>query len=86
MEVLHITYVTKSITELILRYCSYLITNTKPAHLCPRRNTKSQGEHVWIEPVSKGEFDVALGARVISKEAGGRIQVLLFSVLIKPAR
>jgi len=34
------------------------------------------GEHVWIEPVSKGEFDVALGARVISKEAGGRIQVI----------
>ena len=30
---------------------------------------------MWIEPVSKGEFDVALGARVISKEAGGRIQV-----------
>ena len=25
--------------------------------------------------MSKGEFDVALGARVISKEAGGRIQV-----------
>ena len=29
--------------------------------------------------MSKGEFDVALGARVISKEAGGRIQVLFFS-------
>ena len=55
---------------------------TKPAHLCPKKNTKSQGEHVWIEPVSKGEFDIALGARVISKEAGGRIQVFFSFFMI----
>ena len=35
----------------------------------------AQGEHVWVEPVTRGEFDVALGARVISKAEGGRIQV-----------
>ena len=47
-----------------------------------KKNTKPQGEHVWIEPVSKGEFDVALGARVISKEAGGRIQVFFSFFMI----
>jgi len=25
-----------------------------------------QGDHVWIDPVSNGEFDVAIGAQVKS--------------------
>ena len=33
-----------------------------------------QGDHIWIEPVSKREFDVAIGARVVSAE-GRKIQV-----------
>lgn len=33
-----------------------------------------QGDYIWIEPVSGREFDVAIGARVISAE-GRRIQV-----------
>ena len=35
-----------------------------------------QGEHIWIEPVSKREFDVALGARVIAKLEGKKVQVV----------
>lgn len=33
-----------------------------------------QGDYIWIEPVTGKEFDVAIGARVISAE-GRRIQV-----------
>jgi myosin-7 len=33
-----------------------------------------QGDYIWIEPVSRREFDVAIGARVASAE-GRRIQV-----------
>lgn len=33
-----------------------------------------QGDYIWIEPVTGREFDVAIGARVISAE-GRRIQV-----------
>lgn len=33
-----------------------------------------QGDYIWIEPVSGKEFDVAIGARVVSAE-GRRIQV-----------
>ena len=33
-----------------------------------------QGDYIWIEPVSRREFDVAIGARVISAE-GRKIQV-----------
>ena len=35
-----------------------------------------QGDHIWIEPVSRREFDVALGARVIARPEGNRIQVI----------
>ncbi|CAL4075619.1 unnamed protein product, partial [Meganyctiphanes norvegica] len=35
---------------------------------------KIQGDYIWIEPVSRREFDVAIGARVVSAE-DGRIQV-----------
>ncbi|XP_049856810.1 myosin-VIIa [Schistocerca gregaria] len=34
----------------------------------------TRGDYIWIEPVSTNEFDVAIGARVISAE-GRRIQV-----------
>jgi hypothetical protein len=34
-----------------------------------------QGDYIWIEPQSKIEFDVAIGARVIAAE-GRRIQVI----------
>ena len=33
-----------------------------------------QGDYIWIEPVSRREFDVAIGARVVTAE-GRRIQV-----------
>jgi hypothetical protein len=33
-----------------------------------------QGDYLWIEPLSRREFDVAIGARVVSAE-GRRIQV-----------
>lgn len=33
-----------------------------------------QGDYIWIEPISDKEFDVAIGARVVSAE-GRRIQV-----------
>lgn len=33
-----------------------------------------QGDYIWIEPISGNEFDVAIGARVISAE-GRRIAV-----------
>lgn len=33
-----------------------------------------QGDYIWIEPASAKEFDVAIGARVVSAE-GRRIQV-----------
>jgi len=33
-----------------------------------------QGDYIWIEPVTGREFDVAIGARVVSAE-GRRIQV-----------
>lgn len=33
-----------------------------------------QGDYIWIEPVTGKEFDVAIGARVVSAE-GRRIQV-----------
>jgi len=33
-----------------------------------------QGDYIWIEPASGREFDVAIGARVVSAE-GRRIQV-----------
>ena len=35
----------------------------------------TRGDYIWIEPVSKREFDVAIGARVISAE-GRKIQVV----------
>jgi len=35
----------------------------------------TRGDYVWIEPTSKREFDVAIGARVVSAE-GKRIQVI----------
>jgi myosin-7 len=34
----------------------------------------SQGDYVWIEPVSGRDFDVAIGAKVVSAE-GRKIQV-----------
>lgn len=34
-----------------------------------------QGDYIWIEPQTKREFDVAIGARVIAVE-GRRIQVI----------
>ena len=33
-----------------------------------------QGDYIWIEPISRREFDVAIGARVVAAE-GRRIQV-----------
>ncbi len=33
-----------------------------------------QGDYIWIEPVSRREFDVAIGARVVQAE-GRKIQV-----------
>ncbi|ROT67787.1 putative myosin-VIIa [Penaeus vannamei] len=36
--------------------------------------TSKAGDYIWIEPVSRREFDVAIGARVVSAE-GRRIQV-----------
>jgi len=33
-----------------------------------------QGDYIWIEPISGREFDVAIGAKVVSAE-GNRIQV-----------
>lgn len=33
-----------------------------------------QGDYIWIEPISGSEFDVAIGARVVSAE-GRRIAV-----------
>ena len=33
-----------------------------------------QGDYIWIEPVTRREFDVAIGARVISAD-GRKIQV-----------
>ena len=33
-----------------------------------------QGDYIWIEPISTREFDVAIGARVVSTE-GKRILV-----------
>ena len=33
-----------------------------------------QGDYIWIEPVSRREFDVAIGAKVVTAE-GRRIQV-----------
>ena len=33
-----------------------------------------QGDYIWVEPISRREFDVAIGARVISAE-GRKIQV-----------
>ena len=35
-----------------------------------------QGDYIWVEPISRREFDVAIGARVISAE-GRKIQVSL---------
>lgn len=35
----------------------------------------SKGDYIWIEPQTKREFDVAIGARVIAAE-GRRIQVV----------
>ena len=34
-----------------------------------------QGDYIWVEPISRREFDVAIGARVISAE-GRKIQVV----------
>lgn len=34
-----------------------------------------QNDYIWIEPQSKREFDVAIGARVVAVE-GRRIQVI----------
>ena len=34
-----------------------------------------QGDYIWIEPVSRREFDVAIGAKVVTAE-GRRIQVV----------
>ena len=34
-----------------------------------------QGDYIWIEPISRREFDVAIGARVVAAE-GRRIQVV----------
>ena len=39
-----------------------------------------QGDYIWIEPVTRREFDVAIGARVISAD-GRKIQVINFSIL-----
>ena len=33
-----------------------------------------QGDYIWIEPVTRREFDVAIGAKVISAD-GRKIQV-----------
>ncbi|KFM60336.1 Myosin-VIIa, partial [Stegodyphus mimosarum] len=35
----------------------------------------TRGDYIWIEPQTKREFDVAIGARVTSAE-GRRIQVI----------
>lgn len=48
-----------------------------------------QGDYIWIEPVSGREFDVAIGARVVStegkrilvKDDDGRVRYLVFSFL-----
>lgn len=48
--------------------------------ICPGEERRAnilrslQGDYIWIEPISGREFDVAIGARVISAE-GRRIQV-----------
>lgn len=49
-------------------HCYHLITDVDYEHVL------LQGDYIWIEPVSGREFDVAIGARVISAE-GRRIQV-----------
>ena len=33
------------------------------------------GDYIWIEPMSRREFDVAIGAKVVTAE-GRRIQVI----------
>ena len=59
----------------------YLIARRLTVRICHhhRHNFFSssffQGDYIWIEPVSKREFDVAIGARVVSAE-GRKIQVL----------
>lgn len=45
----------------------------------------SQGDYVWIEPTTKREFDVAIGARVVSAE-GKRIQVVDDDAKVSSAR
>ena len=39
-----------------------------------KKSISFQGDYIWIEPISGNEFDVAIGARVISAE-GRRIAV-----------
>lgn len=51
-----------------IKYSIALTTSRARFFLLP------QGDYIWIEPISGREFDVAIGARVISAE-GRRIQV-----------
>ena len=40
-----------------------------------------QGDYIWIEPITRREFDVAIGARVISAD-GRKIQVKNYTFLV----
>lgn len=50
------------------------ISSSLSLPLCVLNSVHPQGDYIWIEPISGREFDVAIGARVVSAE-GRRIQV-----------
>lgn len=54
--------------------CEHLILCKSCNYLLIFYFTFFQGDYIWIEPISGNEFDVAIGARVISAE-GRRIAV-----------
>lgn len=53
---------------------SYRVKFWRRTERCANILKSFQGDYIWIEPISGREFDVAIGARVISAE-GRRIQV-----------
>ncbi|KAG7157734.1 Myosin-VIIa-like 1, partial [Homarus americanus] len=53
---------------------SYFVPSPSVCRLSPVTYWIEKGDYIWIEPVSRREFDVAIGARVVSAE-GRRIQV-----------
>lgn len=65
----------KNVYKIAFHDCALALLNVQCFHsFLPSLAFFARSDHIWIEPVTGNEFDVAIGARVVSAE-GRRIQV-----------